>query len=101
VAEVDRNRLLAAILDEFGDLLDPWHRAGGDVDLCGLRPGYLAVCATIGMTVSIELPGGRVVTGTAVDVDQEGAIVVDSGDGTRSRYSAGDVVHLRPSQAHG
>jgi BirA family biotin operon repressor/biotin-[acetyl-CoA-carboxylase] ligase len=44
----------------------------------------------------LELPGDKSVTGTAVDVDADGAIVIEVG-AQRSRYSAGDVVHLRPS----
>ncbi len=94
-AEVDRNLLLAAVLDEFGDLLDCWRAADGDVDRSGLRARYLAACATVGQQVRIELPGGRAATGLAVDVDPDGAIVVEQADGRR-RYSAGDVVHLRP-----
>ncbi len=93
--EVNRNLLLAAILDEFGDLLDAWRDADGDVDVSGLRRRYLASCTTIGAQVRIELPGGRTATGLAVDVDPDGAIVVEQADG-RHRYSAGDVVHLRP-----
>jgi BirA family biotin operon repressor/biotin-[acetyl-CoA-carboxylase] ligase len=95
-ARVDRNFLLAAVLDEFGRLLSNWREAGGDVDTGGLRPAYLAECITIGSRVRLELPGGGTVLGTAVDVDADGAIVVDSGSG-RVRYSAGDVVHLRPA----
>lgn len=98
-AAVDRNTMLAVILDEFGDLLDRWRQAGGDVDVSGLRADYLAACATVGSTVRLELPGGRTVTGTAVDVDPDGAVVLDGADGLRVRYSAGDVVHLRPTPA--
>lgn len=96
-ARVDRNALLAAVLDEFGRLLADWRTARGDVDRAGLRPAYLAACSTLGSTVRLELPGGAAVTGTAVDVDADGAIVLDTGVG-RVRYSAGDVVHLRPAR---
>ncbi len=94
--DVDRNRLLAAILDEFGDLLRAWGAVDGNVDAGGLRAKYLAVCATMGQRVRIELPGGRTAVGLAVGVDPDGAIVVEQSDG-RFRYSAGDVVHLRPT----
>lgn len=95
-ARVDRNALLAAVLDEFGRLLADWRAARGDVDRAGLRPAYLKACSTIGSSVRLELPGGAAVTGTAVDVDADGAIVLESAGG-RVRYSAGDVVHLRPA----
>ena len=97
-ASVDRNELLAAVLDEFGRLLADWRAAGGDVDRAGLRPAYLAACVTLGSTVRLELPGGEAVVGSAVDVDADGSIVLESG-ARRVRYSAGDVVHLRPAPA--
>lgn len=95
-AQVDRNALLAAVLDGFAALLAAWRSAGGDVDRCGLRRAYLAACVTIGSAVRVELPGGAAVLGTAVDVAADGAIVIESAAG-RVRYCAGDVVHLRPA----
>ena len=95
-AAVDRNVLLAGVLDEFGGVLATWRAAGGDVDVAGLRPAYLAVCVTLGSSVRLELPGGGAALGTAVDVDADGAIVLESAAG-RVRHSAGDVVHLRPA----
>ena len=92
---VDRNELLAAVLDGFGDLLELWRAAGGDVERSGLRPGYLACCSTLGRIVSVELPDGAAVTGLAIDVEPSGAIVIDRGAAGRHSYSAGDVVHLR------
>ncbi|MET3804980.1 BirA family biotin operon repressor/biotin-[acetyl-CoA-carboxylase] ligase [Nakamurella sp. UYEF19] len=97
VVEVNRNLLLATVLDHFGELLADWRRAGGDVGASGLRVAYLRACSTLGSAVRLELPGDTMVTGTAVDVDADGAIVVEALDGSRSRYSAGDVVHLRPA----
>lgn len=98
---LDRNVLLAGILDEFSRLLAAWRRAGGDVDDSGLRRSYLDTCATIGSPVRIELPGDAVVAGVAVDVDPDGAIVLRNANGVRSRYAAGDVVHLRPADDGG
>jgi BirA family biotin operon repressor/biotin-[acetyl-CoA-carboxylase] ligase len=45
--------------------------------------------------VRAELPGGRVVTGTAVDVYESGRLVLETADGIES-VGAGDVVHLTP-----
>ncbi|QNK83147.1 biotin--[acetyl-CoA-carboxylase] ligase [Nakamurella sp. PAMC28650] len=98
---VDRNVLLARILDGFSRLLSAWRQAGGDVDVSGLRPRYLDTCATIGSSVRVELPGRAEVAGIAVDVDPDGAVVVQDVNGVRSRHTAGDVVHLRPADAGG
>ena len=91
-----RERLLVAGL---GDLAR-WYRAWrdqdhpGDADGCGLRQEYLRCCGTVGKEVTVMLPGGRSVTGTAAGVDPVGRLEVRTGSGL-VRVSAGDVVHLR------
>ena len=97
-AAVDRERLLAAVLDEFGVLLDRWTAAAGDIDASGLRADYRAACGTIGARVRLQLPGGGQVVGQAVDVAVDGSLVIADAFGVRSSYSAADVVHLRPDR---
>ena len=55
----------------------------------------LAALGTLGQRVRIELPSG-VVEGTATDVDADGRLVVLDACAVTHRFSAGDVVHLRP-----
>jgi BirA family biotin operon repressor/biotin-[acetyl-CoA-carboxylase] ligase len=62
----------------------------------GLRDAYRQRCATLGQPVRVELPGQPVLTGTAVDVDTKGRLVVLAG-GVRRALSAGDVTHVRPA----
>lgn len=57
---------------------------------------YRSRCDTVGRRVRLELPGDRVVVGTAVDVDDSGRIVIADDAGGRMTAAAGDVVHLRP-----
>jgi BirA family biotin operon repressor/biotin-[acetyl-CoA-carboxylase] ligase len=45
----------------------------------------------------VELPGRPELTGTAVDVDTEGRLVILS-DGQRRALSIGDVTHVRVAQ---
>jgi BirA family biotin operon repressor/biotin-[acetyl-CoA-carboxylase] ligase len=92
-ADTDRERLLGAVLGQ----LEHWYLAwagAGDADACGLRGEYLRRCATVGRGVRVELPGGRVLTGVAVDVDSGGMLVVRTPSGLTA-VSAGDVVHVR------
>ena len=96
-ARLDRPALLARILDGFGDLLDTWVAARGDIDGSGLREQYRRRCSTLGARVRVILPGGGEVTATAVDVGADGALVVQDDAGRRTSYSAADVVHLRPT----
>lgn len=58
------------------------------------RVAYLARCLTIGKEITWE-PAGF---GTAVDVDEEGALVVDT-PGGRTRLFAGEVRHIRDASA--
>lgn len=92
---LDRDRLLGSVLSELGPRVDRWVAAGGDMRAAGLRAEYLAASVTVGVRVRIVLPGGGVVVGRAVDIDDDGAIVIDDGR-VRRAFHAGDVVHLRP-----
>jgi BirA family biotin operon repressor/biotin-[acetyl-CoA-carboxylase] ligase len=87
---LDRGRLLGAVLTAFSQRYDGWRAAGGG----GLRAPYAAACSTLGRPVRAELPTGDVLLGTAVDVDDDGRLVVDDGR-MRQALGAGDVVHLR------
>jgi BirA family biotin operon repressor/biotin-[acetyl-CoA-carboxylase] ligase len=91
----DRAVLLAGILDDLGRWCGRWEASAGDVDAAGIRPHYRVACATLGADVRLLLPHQRWVTGTAVDVDAAGALVVVDAAGLASTYTAGDVVHVR------
>ncbi|UQE76262.1 biotin--[acetyl-CoA-carboxylase] ligase [Gordonia sp. PP30] len=80
-----------AYLRALSDLLTRWPS-----DLTALAADYRAASATLGKRVRLVLPGDREVIGRAIDVDDEGRIVVEGPDG-RVTASAGDVTHLRPA----
>jgi len=82
---VDRDALLDAFLAGFGDALDA----------PALVPArYRARLATIGRRVHVDRPHD-VLLGEAVDVTDDGALVVRRDDGTEEIVVVGDVVHLR------
>ncbi len=89
-AAPDRTELAIAYLAQLDRALDTWA-----TDPVATRAAYLAVCDTVGREVTVHLPDGVALAGTAVDVDAEGRIVVQAADGRRA-LSAGDVTHLRP-----
>jgi BirA family biotin operon repressor/biotin-[acetyl-CoA-carboxylase] ligase len=62
-----------------------------------IDPIYRAALSTIGRRVSVELPGGEEIRGTATDVESDGRLVVIDECAITHRLSAGDVVHLRPA----
>lgn len=57
---------------------------------------YRSELSTIGQRVRVELPTEQI-TGTAVDVDGRGRLLVELDGGRVQAYDAGDVVHLRPA----
>jgi len=60
-----------------------------------ILPSYRQRCETIGRRVTVHAPGGTTTTGLATGVDDTGTLVVREDDGRQSRWSAGDVVHVR------
>ena len=64
-------------------------------DRARLLAEWRARSATLGRRVRVDL-GADDVEGTAVDVTDEGHLVVDTLDGARRTFAVGDVVHLRP-----
>jgi BirA family biotin operon repressor/biotin-[acetyl-CoA-carboxylase] ligase len=114
-ASLDREHLLRGVLAEFERWYLPWRAVAGEagagpvageaVDAAGeaagepegrsLRQAYLSLCSTLGRDVRVELPGGRLLSGAAVDVDCEGRLVVRAGSAGSVAVAAGDVVHVR------
>lgn len=93
----DRDPLLRALLRALDGELRRWCAHAGDPVGCGLREAYRQCCATLGEQVRVELPGQPEVTGTAMDIDTDGRLVVRSEDRRRA-LAAGDVVHVRVAQ---
>jgi BirA family biotin operon repressor/biotin-[acetyl-CoA-carboxylase] ligase len=88
--DVDRNRLVAAYLSGVAR----WYDALTSGDAESLRAAYRQHCSTIGQTVTLTRSQGLDVLGTAVAVDDDGRLVIESADG-RHAWAAGDVTHLR------
>jgi BirA family transcriptional regulator, biotin operon repressor / biotin---[acetyl-CoA-carboxylase] ligase len=91
-----RERLLAELLAELSRWYLAWRdqASPGDADACGLRPEYVRRCATLGREVTVTLPGGQAISGTATGVDRAGRLEVRTAAGL-VQVSAGDVVHVR------
>jgi BirA family biotin operon repressor/biotin-[acetyl-CoA-carboxylase] ligase len=91
-AEPDRTELLADLLAELDRACRGWTAApAADLDLAA---SYSRHCSTLGQDVRVDLPGGRVVEGTARRLDDQGRLVVATGS-AEVAVGAGDVVHVR------
>ncbi len=88
---VDRSIVLLAVLRAFesryAGLLD------ADSGPAELLASYRLHCATLGRQVLVELDG-ETLRGRAVDVDEHGHLMVESGGEVR-HIAAGDVIHVR------
>jgi BirA family transcriptional regulator, biotin operon repressor / biotin---[acetyl-CoA-carboxylase] ligase len=91
-----RARVLVAVLAAMSDRYLAWRDqfSPGDAEASGLRQEYLGRCATLGREVTVTLPGGKSIAGTAAGVDWAGRLEVSTATGVVP-VSAGDVVHLR------
>lgn len=84
----DRAELVQSLLTEFARRFTAWRDAGwGTTDLIGV---YRDRCATLGVPVRAELPGGEILEGIATDVDTAGRLRIGE-----HVVSAADVTHLR------
>ena len=84
-AILDRNLLLASILNNFEELLERWED-GED-----LRHLYRERSATLSQKVQVELPGGEKRSRFAEDISPAGELILEGGQ----RITVGDIVHLR------
>lgn len=116
-----RTEVLADWVEAFAQLM---HQLQAAADVAPLRADIVAALSTPGEEVRVELPGGTAVRGRALGVDEHGALQVEvtarrrtvldpealdpePGGGredlweqtpaARESYTAGDVVHLRPT----
>lgn len=88
----DEDRLLADYLTGLRDAVAAL-AVGGTVADAAIQ-AVRDACSTIGAEVSVSLPDGVSVIGTATQIDPEGRLVVDAA-GVAHTVSAGDVVHVR------
>jgi BirA family biotin operon repressor/biotin-[acetyl-CoA-carboxylase] ligase len=78
---VDRDTLLAALLEEF----DAWRARLEGEGFGPVRERWKSLSDTIGRHVTVDG-----VSGTATDLDADGALLIDTGDGVR-RVIAGEI----------
>lgn len=89
--DVDRIQLLVAFLRRLDVLYTQLVRSGSGTEVLAAWRGH---SATLGRRVRVDL-GTDDVEGTAVDLTDEGHLVVETAEGVRRTFAVGDVVHLR------
>lgn len=95
----DRSSLLVALVSALDEVARRWSEHDGDAVAAGLLDEVASVCATVGRRVRVELPGGGAIAGTATGLAPDGALVVRGDDGSPHRVLAGDVTHVRVTDA--
>lgn len=97
-ATTDRLPVFRAVIRELLDGYASWQAVEGDPVRSGLRQAYLDLSTTVGSDVRVELPGNRSVVGRADGIDDDGALMLWTDDGSLV-VAAGDVVHLRAAES--
>ncbi|MCX6397087.1 MAG: biotin--[acetyl-CoA-carboxylase] ligase [Propionibacteriales bacterium] len=82
-----RTEVFAGVVPALATVLDALRSGPGAV-----LERYRTECSTIGREVTVHLPDGEELTGTATGLDRNGRLLV----GGRA-VGAGDVVHVRPA----
>lgn len=85
-----REDLAIAIFTELDRRVQEWWR--GDTVML---EDYIDRCSTIGQEVDIQLPDGAMAHGTAVDVAEDGCLLLRTANGAVQAVRAGDVRHVR------
>jgi BirA family biotin operon repressor/biotin-[acetyl-CoA-carboxylase] ligase len=88
---LDREPLLAAILNDLANAYDRADREGVD----WIVPGWRSRSSMLGKPVAFQRDGATI-RGVAEDLGVDGALLVRLGDGTRISVIAGEVEQLRP-----
>ncbi|RBY96421.1 biotin--[acetyl-CoA-carboxylase] ligase [Blastococcus sp. TF02-8] len=91
---VDRGPVLLEYLRALERRYVPWVAALGDPVQSGLARDYLAWSSTVGAQVTVTLPDGSLLDGTAEAVDWDGRLVVRTPRGP-VELASGDVRHVR------
>src|SRR5438132_7768283 len=89
--ELEREALLAAILNDLGNAYERADREGVD----WILPGWRSRAAMLGKPVTFRRDG-VLLRGLAEDVGADGALLVRTADGSRLSIVAGDVELVRP-----
>ncbi|MGP9781628.1 biotin--[acetyl-CoA-carboxylase] ligase [Arthrobacter sp. MYb224] len=99
---VDRGELLAEYLRRFTALDAAFRAVGGQSTASlgeysghSLRDLVAARLATLEQDVRVEFPDGSQLLGRAVQLAEDGALVVENASGQSQRILAGDVHHVR------
>lgn len=87
---VERERLLAAILNDLSNAYERADREG----VQWIVPGWRSRTSMLGQRVRFDYQGVPV-EGIATDITEEGALRVETGDGRRLDLIAGDVQRVR------
>lgn len=95
---VSRAALLTELVLALESRYAAWTAANGDAESSGLRAAYQESCATLGRAVTVHLPQGEALSGTAEAIDPSGGLQLRSPDGKLTTIVAADVVHLRPEE---
>lgn len=84
--KVPENEIIARLLKEFEEVYDLFKEENFEVILKQWRE----LSDTIGKYVEIKQPLGRIYTGYAIGINQEGSLIIEEGDGNLEKIISGE-----------
>jgi BirA family biotin operon repressor/biotin-[acetyl-CoA-carboxylase] ligase len=85
--DINRAELIAKVMENFERLYEVFEKSGS---LKELKGAYQAVCMNVDRPVRVLDPKGAY-TGTARGIDDEGNLIVETGEGACRKVSSGEV----------
>jgi BirA family biotin operon repressor/biotin-[acetyl-CoA-carboxylase] ligase len=93
-APVDAAGLLEGLADRLAFWIARWQQDG----FAPVRAAWLARAHSVGAPIDVRL-GNTLISGSFIDLDQDGAMIIEMRGGARQRVTAGDIVETASLQA--
>ena len=79
------------VVQPFLDRLDDWLLTWETEGFGPLRSGWLARAAGLGEALTVQMPDGELCHGRFRDIDEQGALVVQTEEGRTRKVTAGAI----------
>jgi len=93
-ATITASGMLEALAGRLAVWIGCWRAEG----FAPVRAAWLARAAGVGAPIDVRL-GNDLISGSFTDLDDDGAMIIETADGSRRRVTAGDIVEMATLQA--
>jgi BirA family biotin operon repressor/biotin-[acetyl-CoA-carboxylase] ligase len=98
LADVGATITASGLLEALAGRLEAWIACWRAEGFAPVRAAWLARAAGVGGPIDVRL-SNDLISGSFADLDQDGAMIIETADGSRRRVTAGDIVATAALQA--